>query len=77
MQLQKPQNQLINGGCSLLRTYIGRRDEEEEKEPYSIKREPLYYTMSCITQTLQISELNFYLQYFYFTLIGYLKHEAF
>lgn len=54
---------------------IGRRDEQEEKEAYSVKRS--LNTVPCKTQTLQISELNFYLWHFHFTLIGYLKHAAF
>ena len=33
--------------------------------------------MPCVNQTFEILELNFYLQRFHFTLVGYLKHEAF
>lgn len=54
---------------------IGRRNEQEEKEPYSVKRS--LNTVPCKSQTQQISELNSYLWHFHFTLIGYLKHVAF
>lgn len=33
--------------------------------------------MPCKIQTLQITELDFYLWHFHFTLIRYLKHAAF